>query len=162
MILRDFHFDRKVYDQGDFMEKQAHILVSVDGSEISDRAVDAAVSLAEALEATLDVLFVSYFDSDTDGMEEDSWLPDSVAAPAFKAVDAALERAHCRVPSSVRLVLHHKIGVPSEEILAFIGEHEIDIVVMGGRGLGVVQGFLMGSVSQTVLESAPCAVMIVK
>ena len=144
------------------MGEQAHVLVSVDGSEVSDRAVDMAVSLAEALEATLDVLFVSYFDSDTDAMGEDSWLPDSVAGPAFKEVDAALERAHCRVPSSVQFVLHHKIGVPTEEILSFIKEHEIDIVVMGGRGLGVVQGFLMGSVSQTILESAPCAVMIVK
>ena len=144
------------------MEKYGKILVSVDGSDASDRVVDTAVALAESVGATLDILFVSYFDSNTDAMGEDSWLPESVAGPTFKEVDAALERAHCRVPSSLRIVMHHKIGVPSEEILAFIKENEIDVVVMGGRGLGALQGFLVGSVSQTVLESAPCAVVIVK
>lgn len=144
------------------MEKYRRILVSVDGSDVSDRVVDTAVALAESVGGTLDILFVSYFDSNTDAMGEDSWLPESVTGPTFKEVDAALERAHCRVPSSLRIVMHHKIGVPSEEILAFIKENEIDIVVVGGRGLGALQGFLVGSVSQTVLESAPCAVVIVK
>jgi len=144
------------------MKEQMRMLVSVDGSDVSDRAMDTAVALAEATGASLEVLFVSYFDADTDGMGEDSWLPDSVAGPTSREVDAALERAHCRVPSSVRIVMHHKIGVPGEEILNFIREHEIDIVVMGGRGLGALQGFLVGSVSQTVLESAPCAVVVVK
>ena len=144
------------------MEKRRRILAAVDGSDVSDRVMDTAVSLAEAVGASLDVLYVSYFASDTDGDEEDSWLPESVAGPTSKEVDAALERAHERVPSPLQVVEHHKIGVPSDEILAFINENNIDIVVMGGRGLGAIQGFLMGSVSQSVLESAPCGVVIVK
>ncbi len=144
------------------MENQMRILVPVDGSDASDRVVDAAAALAEAYGAALDVLFVSYFDSDTDGMAEDSWLPDSVAGPAFKEVDAALERAHGRVPREIPVVLHHVTGVPAEEILNFIREQDCSMVVLGGRGLGIVQGFLVGSVSQTVLESASCGVVIVK
>ncbi len=144
------------------MEKQMRILVPVDGSDASDRVVDEAVALAEVYGAALDVLFVSYFDSDTDGMGEDSWLPESVAGPTFKEVDAALERAHCRVPRDIPVVMHHAIGVPADEILSFVREKSCDLIVLGGRGLSVVQGFLVGSVSQTVLESASCAVVIVK
>lgn len=144
------------------MEKRTRILAAVDGSNVSDRVMDTAVSLAEAVGATLDVLYVSYFASDTDGDEEDSWLPESVAGPTSKEINAALDRADNRVQGSLQVIKHHKIGVPSDEILAFIRENHIDIVVMGGRGLGAIQGFLMGSVSQAVLESAPCGVVIVK
>lgn len=144
------------------MEKHMRILAAVDGSDVSDRVMDTAVSLAEAVSAVLDVLYVSYFASDTDSEDEDSWLPEIVSGPTSKKVDAALERATERAPGPLQVVKHHKIGVPSDEILAFINEHHIDIVVMGGRGLGAIQGFLMGSVSQAVLESAPCRVVIVK
>ena len=144
------------------MEKSMRILAAVDGSDVSDRVMDTAVSLTEAVGASLEILYVSYFASDTDGDEEDSWLPESVAGPTSKKVNAALERALDRVPSPLQVVEHHKIGVPSDEILAFIKENNIDIVVMGGRGLSAIQGFLMGSVSQSVLESAPCGVVIVK
>ena len=144
------------------MKEHARILVPVDGTENSDHVVDVAVSLAQVLKGSLDILFVSYFDSDTDDFREDSWLPASVAGPTFKEVDAALERAHVRVPSTVPVVLHHETGVPARQILSFLREHETDMVVLGGRGLGVVQGFLMGSVSQQVIEEAPCAVVVVK
>ncbi len=144
------------------MEKRMRILAAVDGSDVSDRVMDTAVTLAEAVGADLDILFVSYFDSTTDDEEEDSWLPESVAGPTSREVDAALKRAHIRVPDSICAAKHHKIGVPGDEILAFINDNHVDIAVLGGRGLGAIQGFLMGSVSQTVLESAPCGVVIVK
>ncbi len=144
------------------MEKTARILVPVDDSECSDRVVDTAVVLAEILDASLDVLFVSYFDSATDDYEEVSWLPESVTRPAFREVDAVLERAHVRIPNTVPVILHHETGVPAEQILSFAEEHSVDMVVLGGRGLGVVEGFLAGSVSQQVMEKASCAVVIVK
>ena len=37
-----------------------------------------------------------------------------------------------------------------------------DLIVMGSRGLGLVKGVLLGSVSQYVVENAKCAVMVVK
>jgi nucleotide-binding universal stress UspA family protein len=37
-----------------------------------------------------------------------------------------------------------------------------DLVVVGSRGLGAVRRLLLGSVSEKVLQHAPCSVMIVK
>ena len=144
------------------MEEPVRILVPVNGSEHSDRAVDTAVSLARATGASLDILFVSYFDSSTDDPDRDSWLPDGVAGPAVKEVNAALERARRRVPEDVPVQLHHQTGIPAKQILAFIEAHDIRTVVLGRRGLGIVESFLMGSISQEILEIAPCAVVIVK
>ena len=40
--------------------------------------------------------------------------------------------------------------------------NNIDLIVMGSRGLGVVKGVLLGSVSQYVVEQAKCPVLVVK
>ncbi len=53
-------------------------------------------------------------------------------------------------------------GVPGAEILRTITEHHIDLVVLGTRGLSKISGFLLGSVSEWVLNEAPCSVLIAR
>ena len=53
-------------------------------------------------------------------------------------------------------------GSPGAEILRTITEHHIDLVVLGTRGLSKISGFLLGSVSEWVLNEAPCSVLIVR
>jgi nucleotide-binding universal stress UspA family protein len=54
------------------------------------------------------------------------------------------------------------IGKPAEEILAAAGEPDVDLVVLGARGLGPLQRLLLGSVSERVMHAAPCSVLIVR
>ena len=44
----------------------------------------------------------------------------------------------------------------------YLEDHPMDLVIMGSRGLGVVKGVLLGSVSQYVVEQAKCPVLVVK
>lgn len=62
------------------------------------------------------------------------------------------------------LAIHSLVrdGTPGEEILRTIKEHHIDLVVLGTRGLSKVSGFFLGSVSEWVLNEAPCSVLIVR
>ena len=53
------------------------------------------------------------------------------------------------------------IGKPAEEILAAAAP-DVDLVVVGARGLGPIRRLLLGSVSEKVLHAAPCSVLIVK
>ncbi len=53
-------------------------------------------------------------------------------------------------------------GSPGAEILSTISAHHIDLVVLGTRGLSKISGFLLGSVSEWVLNEAPCSVLIVR
>jgi nucleotide-binding universal stress UspA family protein len=51
-------------------------------------------------------------------------------------------------------------GVPGQEILSVIRKKKIDMAVLGSRGLSRISGLLLGSVSEWVLNDAPCSVLI--
>lgn len=53
-------------------------------------------------------------------------------------------------------------GVPGAEILRLIAEYHIDLVVLGTRRRSPISSFLLGSVSEWVLNEAPCSVLIVR
>lgn len=55
-----------------------------------------------------------------------------------------------------------KKGYPGEEILKVIHANDIDLVVLGSRGFSKATGFFLGSVSQWVLQEAPCSVLIAR
>jgi len=55
-----------------------------------------------------------------------------------------------------------KKGFPGEEILKTIHTKGIDLVVLGTRGYSQAAGVLLGSVSQWVLQEAPCSVLIAR
>lgn len=51
-------------------------------------------------------------------------------------------------------------GNPGKEILKAIEQNEITLVVLGSRGLSQLAGLLLGSVSEWVLNEAPCSVLV--
>lgn len=144
------------------MEEFSRILVPVDGSDASLKALDTAVLLAKASGAVLDILTVAYFASETDTEHLVSWLPESVTRPIGPAVHEALSHAEAHVRGVVPYSLHERTGTPAEEILRFAEEHGREPIVIGGRGLGRVEGLLFGSVSQEVTEQAKGTVIVVK
>jgi nucleotide-binding universal stress UspA family protein len=54
-----------------------------------------------------------------------------------------------------------QIGSPAEVILTTAEQENIDLIVMGARGLGPIKERVFGSVSHRVLAAAPCAKLIV-
>ena len=144
------------------MQSQNRILVPVDGSVEADKAVAFAAELARAYDAVLDLRYVSYFDAGTDDVvEQFSWLPDSVTGSSRKAAVEILAHACGQVPAMLQVEKHQETGIPAKKIVEFAERHGHRMIVLGGRGLGVVEGFLLGSVSQEVMESAKCSVVIV-
>ncbi|GJL67018.1 MAG: universal stress protein [Nitrospirales bacterium] len=55
-----------------------------------------------------------------------------------------------------------KKGFPGEEILKLIRTKGVDLVVLGTRSYSKVTGLVLGSVSQWVLQEAPCSVLIAR
>jgi nucleotide-binding universal stress UspA family protein len=51
-------------------------------------------------------------------------------------------------------------GEPHKRIVALAKEKDIDLIVMGARGLGLIKGMLIGSVTDAVLKSSPCPVLV--
>jgi nucleotide-binding universal stress UspA family protein len=54
-----------------------------------------------------------------------------------------------------------KTGVPYEMINDAAEQRDADLIVMGARGLSYIKGVILGSVSESVIKSSPCPVMIV-
>ena len=54
------------------------------------------------------------------------------------------------------------MGEPAEEIVDYARLEEVDLIVMGSRGLSPIQELLLGSVSDKVLRTAPCPVLIAR
>ena len=138
------------------------ILVAVDGTDSAKKAVGVAAALAKAAGVGLDILYVSYFDSDTDTGAGETWLPKGVAGEAGKVAGEVLASAQKCVPAEVSATLHRRTGTPAKEIMAFAGENDIETIVVGRRGLGLFGSFLKGSVSQELLDEAEQTVIVVR
>lgn len=139
------------------------ILVPVDGSENSDKSLQKAIDIANVCEGEIHLLYVSPFDGDTDSkVEMISWLPDTVAGSVTKVSGVILAHAKEKIPSAIVSRAYTEAGIPAKVILQFAEKAAMDLIVVGGRGLGAIEGFLLGSVSQSLLENAKCPVMIVK
>ncbi len=52
-------------------------------------------------------------------------------------------------------------GEPDRRIVSFAKENDIDLIVMGARGLGLIKGMLIGGVTDAVLKSSPCPVLVI-
>lgn len=140
------------------MTEFKRILVPVDGSDSAERAIDQAVYLAEICGAQLDFLYVANINQ----LAINACLSDAILEAVTKAGNVILDRALEKVPEGIKAKGYSETGSPAVVILDFANSKENDLIVMGSRGLGVVKGVLLGSVSQHLVEQAKCPVMVVK
>jgi nucleotide-binding universal stress UspA family protein len=138
----------------------SHILVPVDGSEGSRRAVVHALELAAATGARLTLIEVieeegalpTYDERPPPGHTREAWLSEERWRPIAEVLEGS------QVPWERRV----EQGYPAEVIVQVCESADVDLVVMGSRGLRGVGRFLVGSVSDRVVHHAPCSVMVVK
>ena len=135
-----------------------NILVPVDGSEGADRAIEKAVMLAKLCNAKVNFLYVANISQ----LAINAVLSDAILDSVTKAGNVIVERAMEMVPEGVEKESFSDTGSPAVVVLDFAESNNIDLIVMGSRGLGVVKGVLLGSVSQYVVEQAKCPVLVVK
>lgn len=144
-----------------------HIMVPVDFSDGSDRAIEYAVTLASKLDAIVHLLHV--------------WQPPPYVVPEMvvtvpggaaqtfdeymrERTEGELERfaAPHREGSDVEFVMDVATGTPKEVILRYLRAHPMDLVVMGTHGRTGVMHALLGSVAEYVVRNQPCPVLTVR
>ncbi|WP_435177509.1 universal stress protein [Halorussus sp. AFM4] len=127
------------------------VLVPIDGSECSFRALDFAIEFARRFEATLSV--VHFTDSETDATDD--------------ILDRARERLResdvdCEPEVSTDVELSFRPGDRiGEDILELVEERGYDHVVMGHHGSGTIDRAILGSAAHTVVEEEAVPVTIV-
>ena len=144
------------------------ILVALDGSEHANNALNVALDLAEKYSATILILSVLHPVYTLFGIESTFTSP-STLDEVLKAqqtylenvLSGALQKAKESKPDvdiSTKIVE----GGPAETIIGTAQEENVDLIVMGSRGLGGIRQLLLGSVSNDVADKAPCPVLIVR
>ena len=143
------------------------ILIPYDGSVGAERALDIAIGLARLCDAHLIVLTVYRHHSMLEAsvsmvrgaLEPGGNLDEAMRSAARDAADHAKTRALDAGLKRVSAFI--KPGQPARSIVAFAGEKGCDLIVVGSRGLGATEGYLLGSVSHKVTGLAECPVMVV-
>jgi nucleotide-binding universal stress UspA family protein len=148
------------------------ILVPLDGSEYAESALDTAVKIAHQFNSKLTLIHVSSFslflplhlfgDEGTSlGMDlEESMRVAEVIREAGAEILAKGEQRVAAAGVPVDTVLRE--GHVVQEIVKAAQEGRYDLIVMGAKGRSKIQEMLLGSVSEKVVRTAPCTVMIVK
>lgn len=142
------------------------ILVPVDFSETSNRALDAAVKLAQQLRSEMVLLHVgSVPDYPLASIPPEVGTVPRVMLEMYERLAAqqreALENlARDRVPADISHRLRVREGFPPEEILAEAAAEGCDLIVLGTHGRTGVSRVLMGSVAERVVRGSPVPVMV--
>lgn len=150
-------------------EAITRILVPIDFSAHSDRALRYATTLADRFNATVEVLHVV-----EDPFVSGAWSPEAVAPniPELLADLVAAARGKlddlraAAIEKGVRLkttVLTTVVsGRPADTIADYARTERFDLIVMGTHGRTGLTHALLGSVAERVVRTAPCPVMTVR
>ena len=141
------------------------ILVPVDGSEASMSALEIAVEMQSAFRSELLILTVyrhhSLLEHSTSMVrpEEPDTMDDILRTHAAEVAEAAKSKAKGLKADGARAFVRN--GPPARTIVAFAKDKGADLIVLGSRGVGDLDGFLLGSVSHKVTSLSDCPVMVV-
>ncbi len=143
------------------------ILAGLDGSKHGIEAVRAAVELARNFDAELHLLTVTrpynvspklrqFLEAENLLGEPKYVMDDMTNTIVSEAKNLATKAGLKNVKAMVRE------GKPARTLLAYAKESDIDLIVVGSRGVGELEAALLGSVSQKIGMLSECTVMIVR
>jgi len=136
------------------------ILIAVDSTAVAAHAAEVGLKLAEALRS--DVAFIHVVDPAV-GLGVESGVS------ASESIEAARQDATGLLTSLTRQTAHGAnvrrhfvaVGNAAAEIAKTATDWPADLIVIGSRGHGRLEAALLGSVADSVLHHAPCAVLVV-
>jgi len=135
-----------------------HIIVAIDGSEHSNRAVNCARELAERFGASLWLVHAYPQTSDLRSYDQFGKL----IARRKRAGQSILDEA-LKILGEINCEINEELleGPEAEAILSVAETQKVGLILMGTRGLSSLEGMLLGSVSRKVTHHASCPVMLV-
>ncbi|WP_010096626.1 universal stress protein [Ornithinibacillus scapharcae] len=162
-----------------------HILLAFDGSEYSVRALQTAEHIAKLSKAKLTVAYVHEPNLDTSFRPALTRVQDqgvmhteigTIPVPSTEPARNDLEQTHyedntpdhilsdakLRLSNLDEVIYEVLAGKPSEEIAKLAKEEDMDLIIMGNRGISGFKKFVMGSVSRKVMDEAECPVLVIK
>jgi nucleotide-binding universal stress UspA family protein len=136
------------------------IVVATDFSGPSKLALEYARVLAKRFDASLRVLHIVELPV---VLGSEVPLPDLGALAERAVIEAQEELSRVLAGVDAREVIGQVlVGDPATQIVQYLGDHDADLLVMGTHGRGGLAHFLIGSVAERVVRTAPCPVFTIK
>lgn len=142
------------------------ILIAVEDSPFSDRAVNYGVLLARNLGSKICLVHVdeipitSTYTADPLLNESPAMIPElmHIQEEASKRLFKRLQKQY---GDEVDITTYTKIGRAQDEILSVAEECKADLIILGTHGRTGFDHFISGSVSESVARKAKCPVLII-
>jgi len=137
------------------------VVIATDGSGSAERAVEAALDIADRFDATVHALYVvdsGEVESTPDEVRE--VLERALATTGGRALSFVREAAEADAADDVVTAVCE--GEPAAEICRYAEEHDADVIATGTRGRHGEHGFLLGSVAEEIVHQAPMPVLTVR
>jgi len=135
------------------------ILVAVDGSDHAAKAAQYARGMARTQGAELVLLHCP------------GNIPRLIGGAALEQLRKDLEAEGEELVKEYRSLcdgydvcytIEVRIGDPANVLIRYAEENDMDLIVMGSRGLTDFEGLLLGSVTHNVLQRTCCPVLIIR
>jgi nucleotide-binding universal stress UspA family protein len=139
-----------------------NILVAVDGSKESDKAIEVAAELAQKFEAKITLLHVVNVPEpgQVPGTSEkpDKAIRDRLIEEGKKILGRAIQTTRRKAVASEKI----SFGYPADTIVKEASALNADLIVMGSRGTTGIRRIMLGSTAEKVLRWSSVPVLIVK
>ncbi|HOJ43210.1 MAG TPA: universal stress protein [Syntrophorhabdaceae bacterium] len=138
------------------------ILCPVDFSEYTESIVAYAVEIAKRFDSELHLLHVipnlSYFTP-----YESFMTPENIIA-LERNIEKEIEKDFDKIAKKINIPFKKviKSGIAFVEIIDYIKEESISLVVMGTHGRSGIEHILIGSVAEKVVRKSPCPVLTIR
>ncbi len=138
------------------------ILVPVDFSDNSKKALQYAIPFAEQFHASITVLYIvepAVFPSDF-GFGQMSF-PD-VEREMVEKAETELQKIVDDLPATVKFHPVVLSGIPFVEVTTYADEHDIGLIILATHGRTGVEHILFGSTAEKIIRKSPCPVLVVR
>jgi nucleotide-binding universal stress UspA family protein len=139
------------------------ILVAIDGSKDAAEGVQMALNIAktQGAEVTLLAVIPVYPDIDLEiSARARESLDNKLSSQAEQALTNAKSMFKAEGMTPKALVI--SAGAIADEIVKLAEEEKINLIVIGGRGLGATGRFSLGGTALKIINHAPCSVLVAK
>ena len=144
------------------------ILVPIDGSEHSKKAIEFAAGVSQQYGSELYLIHVvahKYIPPEILEYIESEKIEGALGKVSASLISEGIMKTAQNQAKATGLKIAKTMvsrGDPAEEIIKFAKNNDIDMIVIGSRGLGQIKGILLGSVSSKVCHLAECTCVTVK
>lgn len=139
---------------------KGHILVAIDGSKNSHQALEEAIKLAEVLHSKIFVVNVqpSFHTIHTRLFIKEETIKEYQLELFDIATSFAIEFLQAQ---NIDHEIILKVGDPIQQICHLAKELNVQYILMGSRGMGLVKGTVLGSISYGVLHATQIPIIII-